>query len=660
MKVQTEQLMAAWQIVQRGSQAAGVDDITVDLFAGVVQEQISHLQLQLRRECYLASPARGFFLPKKNGGYRLIGLPTVSDRILQRFLLQTLYPHLEDTFSDSCFAYRPGLSIYDAVERVMAFYRQQPAWVVKADIQQFFDNLSWPILLEQLEQLGIAPEVVLLLEQQLKAGIIVRGRRQFLNKGVLQGSSLSGALANLYLSEFDRTCLDYGIPLVRYGDDCIVVSQSWVQAHRALNLMTDLLEDLYLSLHPEKTKILPPHEPFTFLGHQFFQGHVIAPARQKPKGKKQKAVNAGARTGGGRPPKTCSIVKTRRQRRPADLDTYWSDPMTTLYVTDQGAYVRVKYKQFQVFHERELKISVPVNQVSHVVLFGCCNLSHGAVSLALQRKIPVLYLASNGRYFGRLDTEGHAQIDYLTKQVQQAQDEAFTHRQAQAIILAKLHNSRILLQRMNRKRRTDIATEAIEALPQLMDQVTEAASIDAMLGLEGQGANLYFRAFASLLKGTFEFEKRTRRPPTDPVNSLLSLGYTLLSQNLHSMVETVGLHTHFGNLHKPHKHRPSLVCDLVEEFRAPVVDSLVAYLINTNIFTAEDFTPPDGRGGVYLQPDALKKFLRHWEEALNKKVKHPNTGHKVNYRRCFELQVWEYVACLMGDQDTYRPMKWEQ
>jgi CRISPR-associated protein Cas1 len=235
---------------------------------------------------------------------------------------------------------------------------------------------------------------------------------------------------------------------------------------------------------------------------------------------------------------------------------------------------------------------VPVNQVSHVVLFGCCNLSHGAVSLALQRKIPVLYLASNGRYFGRLDTEGHAQIDYLTKQVEHAQNEAFTHRQAQAIILAKLHNSRILLQRMNRKRRTDIATDAINALPGLMNQVSEADSIDTMLGFEGQGANLYFRAYASLLKGKFEFEKRTRRPPTDPVNSLLSLGYTLLSQNLHSMVETVGLHTHFGNLHKPHKNRPSLVCDLVEEFRAPVVDSLVAYLINTNIFTEEDFTPP--------------------------------------------------------------------
>lgn len=656
MKVQTEQLMAAWRLVQRGSKAAGIDGVTVDLFAGVAQEQVQWLRKQLLRKCYAASPARGFYLPKKSGGHRLIGIMTVHDRILQRYLLQSIYPDLEATFSESTFAYRPGFSIYQAVARVMEFYRRQPTWVVKADIQQFFDHLSWPLLLTQLENLGIDAAFVRLIEQQLKSGIVVRGQRYALNKGVLQGSSLSGALANLYLSQFDRTCLDYGLPLVRYGDDCIVVSPSWMQAHRALNLMGDLLADLSLSLHPEKTRIIPPTEGFTFLGHQFSKGQVQAPPRPIPVAAKPRQPARGP----SGPPKACSIVKSRRQRPSASIDTYWSEPMTTLYVTDQGAYVRVKYKQFQVFHEKELKISVPVNQVSHVVLFGCCNLSHGAVSLALQRRIPVLYLASNGRYFGRLDTEGHAQIDYLTKQVEHAQDPDFTFRQAQTIILAKLHNSRILLQRMNRKRPSDIAAEAIDALPGLMEKVAQSNAIDAMLGFEGQGANLYFRAFASLLKGKFEFEKRTRRPPTDPVNSLLSLGYTLLSQNLHSMVETVGLHTHFGNLHKPQKNRPSLVCDLVEEFRAMVVDVLVAYLINSDIFTEEDFTPPDVRGGVYLQPDALKKFLKHWEEKLQQKITHPHTGYKVSYRRCFELQVWEYVACLLGDQEVYRPMRWER
>lgn len=161
------------------------------------------------------------------------------------------------------------------------------------------------------------------------------------------------------------------------------------------------------------------------------------------------------------------------------------------------------------------------------------------------------------------------------------------------------------------------------------------------------------------MKGDFEFEKRTRRPPTDPVNSLLSLGYTLLSQNVHAMTESAGLHTHFGNLHVPQANRPSLVCDLVEEFRAMVVDALVAYLINSDIYKPDDFTPPDGRGGVYLHPDGLKRFLKHWEEKLQQPITHPHTGYKVSYRRCFELQVSEYAAMMSGEREVYRPMVWK-
>ncbi|MBD2090629.1 CRISPR-associated endonuclease Cas1 [Microcoleus sp. FACHB-1515] len=663
--IHTEHLNAAWTLVQRGSRAAGVDGITLDLFSGVAPEQIQLLHRQLQREHYAASPAKGFYLPKKSGGQRLIGIGTVRDRIVQRYLLQAIYPALEASFAECCHAYRPGYSVYTAVRQVMERYRHQPTWTVKADIRQFFDHLAWPLLLTQLEQLQVEPVLMRLVEQQLKSGVVLQGHYCRLNQGVLQGGILSGALANLYLCEFDRRCLEAGIHLTRYGDDCVAVCGGWIEANRVLALIGDWLEDCFLTLNEEKTKILAPDQEFTFLGHQFCAGQVRSalparraspqPARASPDKKPAKPIRVSYG-----PPKACGIVKSTDRKPTTPPDTYWSDPMTTLYVTDQGAYLRVQHQQFQVFHQQELKCSVPINQVSHVVLFGCCNVSHGAVSLALRRRVPILYLASNGRYFGRLETEGQAQIEYLTQQVQRSLDPDFRFNQAQSIILGKLHNSRVVLQRLHRKRPTETAKTAIAGLADLMQKLPEAESIESMLGYEGQAAHLYFQAFATLLKGKFEFEKRTRRPPTDPVNSLLSLGYTLLSQNMHSMVEAAGLHTHFGNLHLPQKNRPSLVCDLVEEFRAFMVDSLVAYLINSDIFTIEDFTPPDERGGVYLYPDALKKFLKHWEEKLQQSVTHPHTGYKVSYRRCLELQVWEYVACLMGEREVYRPMKWER
>ncbi|MFG6105685.1 CRISPR-associated endonuclease Cas1 [Leptothoe sp. EHU-05/26/07-4] len=604
MQVYLEHLHAAWGLVQRGSPAAGVDGVTTDLFAGVAQEQLGQMQRQMRRGCYQASPAKGFFVPKKNGGQRLIGLSTVRDRVLQRYLLQSIYPRLEATFSESAFAYRPGLSIYGAVDRVMVDYGQQPTWVIKADIHQFFDDLVWGVLMGRLERLKISTGSVQLIEQQIKAGMMLQGQFYRPNKGVLQGGILSGALANLYLSEFDRLCLAADIPLVRYGDDCVAVFHSYMQANRALAMMHDWLEDIYLTLNPDKTRIIPPDEGFVFLGHQFQGQQVIAPERTwSQTSKKKKAAQPVYG-----PPKVCSIVRNTQKRPKQSTDDYWRDGMTTLYVTEQGAYLRVKHKQFQVFHERELRCSVPANSITHVVLFGACNVSHGAVRLALQRRIPLLYLSDKGRYFGRLQTTGQARIDYLVQQVAKSQDENFIRQQAQNIVLGKLQNSRILLQRLHRRRKTDLAAKAIQELTELSNQIPSTETVESMLGYEGQGANLYFQAFASLLKGPFEFAKRTRRPPTDPINSLLSLGYTLLSQNIHAMTETSGLHTHFGNLHTVQPNRPSLVCDLVEEFRAMIVDSLVAYLINSKIFTPEDFTPPDGRGGVYLHPDGLKRF----------------------------------------------------
>lgn len=653
-----QHLWVAWELVRQKSRAAGVDGMTVELFAGVAAEQLRSLRHQLRSETYQASPAQGFYLPKKDGGRRLVGLATVRDRVVQRHVLQAIYPQLDRALSPATYAYRPGYSTHMAVERVIEGYRSQPVWVLKTDIQQFFDQICWALLLGELAQLGLEPVLLRLLEQQLRAGMVIERRFVRTHRGVLQGGVLSGALANLYLREFDRRCLAAGLPLVRYGDDCLVVCGSWLGANRALSLMQGWLADCYLTLQPEKTQIFAPDESFVFLGYRFAAGAVEPPARSSTS-----TTEAAKRPGrsGGRPPQACSIVKSPRPvRRTVSTDVYWREPMTTLYVTDQGAYVRVQHQQFQVFHQDELKISVPVNRVTHIVLFGCSNLSHGAVSLCLRHKIPVLYLASNGRYFGQLQTTGQAQVQYLIYQVQRSFDAEFIQRQAGAIVGAKLHNSRVLLMRLNRRRRTEEATQAIAALAELIQQVAGAESVESVLGYEGQGASLYFPAFATLLKGEFVFTKRTRRPPTDPVNSLLSLGYTLLSQNLHSMVEVAGLHTHFGNLHVPRDNHAALVSDLMEEFRALVVDSLVAYLINSKIFTPEDFTPPDERGGVYLHPDGLKRFLKHWEDRLLKEVVHPHGGYKVNYRRCFELQVWEYIGCLTGEREVYRPMRWDK
>lgn len=663
MELTPELLQIAWEQVRKGSRSAGIDGITIDLFTPIARQQLQTLHHRLQTETYMASPAKGFYLSKSSGGKRLIGIQTVRDRIVSRLLLNELYFPLEELFLDCSYAYRPGRGIQMAVKHLYSYYQFQPAWIVKVDIEKFFDNLCWALLLTNLEQLQLEPILLQLIEQQLKSDIVIGSVRRNLGQGVLQGAILSGALANLYLTEFDRLCLSNGLNLVRYGDDFVIASGDWIQANRALSLIDQWLGNIYLNLQPDKTHIFAPDEDFTFLGYGFSKGEVIPPP-PPPVGKlavrdsgspyQQKTRKTPVFS---QPPKACSLLKPIKFPI-ANSEHFWKEPMTTLYVTDQGAYLSIQNNQFQVFHQRELRIKVPANRVSHIVLFGCCNLSHGAVSCALRRRIPVLYLSQKGRYFGRLQTDGHAKVEYLIRQVECSLNPEFTRRQAEAIVWAKLHNSRALLLKLNRRRPSKIALQSLESIAELMDKLPYAESMDALRGYEGKAATLYFQALGSLFTGSFAFEKRTKRPPTDPINSLMSLGYTLLSQNVSSFIELMGLHTHYGNLHVPRDNHPALVSDLMEEFRAQLVDSLVSYLVNSKILMPEDFTLPDERGGVFLQPHALKKFLKHWEEKLQSELTHPYTGYKVSFRRCLELQVREYVACLMGEVDTYRPMIW--
>lgn len=194
--------------------------------------------------------------------------------------------------------------------------------VAMTDAQKFFDQLSWSLLLHQLEQMKLDPILIRLIEQQIKSDIVLDRRLIHTHQGVLQGGVLSGALANLYLSEFDRRCLVAGLPLVRYGDDCLVMCPGWTEANRALSLMQGWLEDIHLTLQPEKTQIFAPDESFTFLGYHFSAGTVEPP---EPRFSASEASKPRAGITGGRPPQVCSIVKSKRPIRNFSTDHYWRE-----------------------------------------------------------------------------------------------------------------------------------------------------------------------------------------------------------------------------------------------------------------------------------------------------------------------------------------------
>jgi CRISP-associated protein Cas1 len=226
---------------------------------------------------------------------------------------------------------------------------------------------------------------------------------------------------------------------------------------------------------------------------------------------------------------------------------------------------------------------------------------------------------------------------------------------AQMIVRGKILNSKQFLLRLNRKRQLAIIEDVITTLDSHLSKISQQTSINGLLGHEGNSAARYFTAFGHLIinKG-FQLSERNRQPPKDPVNSLLSLGYTLLFNNVMGLILAEGLNPYLGNLHQSQAKNPELALDLMEEFRSPIVDSLVLELINKKILKPTDFTFPNEEGGVCLVDTARRIFFKNFEQRINDLVSYPDLKEQVSYRRAIHLQVIRYKRCLI-ESISYEP-----
>lgn len=223
------------------------------------------------------------------------------------------------------------------------------------------------------------------------------------------------------------------------------------------------------------------------------------------------------------------------------------------------------------------------------------------------------------------------------------------------LISAHFQRKEIRTLRLNRKRKVEGLAAKIHRIDQHIAALAQTEDLDVMRGHEGAAARLYFGALGQLMTHPgFSLTERSRRPPKDPVNSLLSFGYTLLFNNVLSLILAEGLNPYLGNLHRSERKEMHLAFDLMEEWRSPIVDSLVMWLVNSKILRPTDFTFPNAEGGVYLEPGARRVFLKHFEDRITEGVSHPAVQPAVTYRRAIQLQIQRYKACLQ-DSKPYEP-----
>ena len=329
--------------------------------------------------------------------------------------------------------------------------------------------------------------------------------------------------------------------------------------------------------------------------------------------------------------------------------------MSTLYVTQQDVVLRKTDERLKVTQKGSTLLDVPMLKVSQVVVFGRVTVTAATLQALLERQVPVCYLSQHGRYVGRIEPALSKNSLLRSAQYRAAFSAGATLALARQMVRGKLSNMRVLLQRTNRGVDDPAVSLAVDQLKTQIASVQDAPNLDHLRGLEGAGSAAYFGVFDTLLKPSgMRFVKRVRRPPTDPVNALLSFGYALLASDIQSAVNAVGFDPYQGYLHVEHYGRPSLALDLMEEFRPLIVDSVVLTCVNKRIIGPENFQVELGQ--VHRLTDgARRKFLTQYEERKNTEIQHPIFEYKATYLRCFELQARLLAKCLKGEIAEYPP-----
>jgi CRISPR-associated protein Cas1 len=331
--------------------------------------------------------------------------------------------------------------------------------------------------------------------------------------------------------------------------------------------------------------------------------------------------------------------------------------MGTVYITQEDAFIGKVDERLTVKADKKNLLDVPLIKIDGVVALGRATVSPAVVVELLERHIPLSFLTVNGRYLGRLEPEMTKNIFVRKAQWQAAGESEKSVHLVRGFVRGKLKNYRNTLLECQRKYSPQDLEKPIAQLKQVIASVEKTSSINSLRGLEGAGSATYFGCFNRLIRvPEFSFEVRRRRPPTDPVNSLLSLGYSLLRHDVQSAVNIVGFDPYLGFLHFERYGRPSLALDLMEEFRPLVVDAVVLTAINLQKVSPNDFTAEPLSGAVSLTKEGLHNFLRLYEQKKQSKFKHPVMGKLCTYQEAFEIQGRLMAKYLMGDVDKYPPL----
>ncbi len=339
--------------------------------------------------------------------------------------------------------------------------------------------------------------------------------------------------------------------------------------------------------------------------------------------------------------------------------------LNTLYVTTQGAYLARDGETVAVRVERETRLRIPLHTLASIICFGQVSCSPPLMQLCAERGVRISFLSEHGRFWARVEGPVSGNVLLRREQYRRSDDPCQSAVIARAVVTAKVANQRIVLLRALRDH-PEIAANgevkaAADSLGRALIMLQEEQSLDNVRGMEGDAARRYFGVFDHLIvsrKEEFFFQERSRRPPLDNMNALMSFLYTLLVHDVRSALETVGLDPAVGFLHRDRPGRPSLALDLMEELRPVLADRLALSLVNRQQIKGKGFKTTE-TGAVVMDDETRKAVLIAYQKRKQEELQHPFINEKVALGLLPYVQALLLSRYLRGDLDGYPPYFWK-
>ncbi|WP_267618120.1 CRISPR-associated endonuclease Cas1 [Gordonia bronchialis] len=616
--IRRDNLDAAWAHV-RSQNDDECPSESIERFATSAQERLDRIEVELQAGTYEPLPLSRIEIPKKDGSVRNLSIPAVRDRIVERCVLGVVAPLTDRYLGPASYAYRAGIGVTDAVQAVARLRDEGLHWVLHTDVDDCFDtiprDLAVRTLLAMLPDESLAPLIHALTRRPVSTS---RGLLE--TRGVPQGTALSPLLANIVLANLDDALLDRGMPVVRYADDFVVLGRSRDSVVEAARIASAALEEIGMRLGEEKTEIMNFDDGFCFLGEDF---------------------------GPRYPPATDAHRVAEPTRR-------------VVYAGRQGSRLFTKSGRLVVQSKNDEELlSVPKSLVSRVVCFGAVSLAAGTRSWTLENGIDVVFLSRRGHYLGQqLAAVDGSRVTRLQRQLEVAADPAQALVIARGMVDSKIRHQITVLQRFARDEDVERVAAALHTMREMLLMVPDATASADLLGLEGAAAAAYFPTLGAMVPPELAFERRSRQPPLDVVNSALGYGYALLLSECVSALVVAGLDPNIGVLHKASGKRAGLALDLMEELRPMVVDQVVISCARRGSLLASHGAPLAHESGIHLTKAGKSALINAYERRMLQTTSGALPGFTGSLRRHLYRQAKRTMRSIMDPQSPWIGMSW--